>query len=151
MDPVGLFLLGRTLMKIGEDAIPAPPGGRLDGGARLALVVASDVAAHEDTTVTEIVTRTGLPQSQVSTAIARLKDVGAVEAGPDPRDRRRTRVRHAATVSDRVAAVRTADIAPTLAAAVGDDPNALAEVTAALDVLARHLAPRTVRDDTPHT
>ncbi|GAA4956864.1 hypothetical protein GCM10023205_18970 [Yinghuangia aomiensis] len=147
MDPVGLFLLGRTLMKIGEDAIPAPPDGRLDGSARLALIVASDVAAHEDTTVTEIVARTGLPQSQVSTAIARLKDVGAVEAGPDPRDRRRTRVRHAAAVSDRVAAVRTADIAPTLAAAVGDDPEAVAEVTAALDVLARHLAPRAVRDD----
>ncbi|MGR6998558.1 hypothetical protein ACU686_11480 [Yinghuangia aomiensis] len=59
-----------------------------------------------------MVARTGLPQSQVSTAIARLKDVGAVETGPDPQDRRRTRVRHAAAVSDRVAAVRTADIAP---------------------------------------
>ncbi|MDI2130654.1 MarR family transcriptional regulator [Yinghuangia seranimata] len=144
MDAVGLFLLGRTLMKIGEDAIPAPPGGALDGGARLALIVASDLAAHDETTVTEIVARTGLPQSQVSTAVARLKEAGAVETGPDPRDRRRTLVRQASTVSGRVAAVRAADPTPVLAAALGtDDPDVLAEVGAALEVLARHLAPRT--------
>lgn len=144
MDAVELFLLGRTLMKIGEEAIPAPPdtAGTGGGAARLTLIVASDVAAHGGTTVGGIATRTGLPQSQVSTAVARLKEAGAVETGPDPADRRRTLVRPAGRVSARVAEVRAGDVAPAIAAALGTaDPAALAEVTAALDVLARHLAP----------
>ena len=58
---VELFLLGRTLMKIGEDALPEPPGGsaRYAGSARLVLIVASDIAAHPDTAVGEIAARTG--------------------------------------------------------------------------------------------
>ncbi|MFI8292127.1 MarR family transcriptional regulator [Streptomyces sp. ms191] len=145
MDGVELFLLGRTLMKIGEEAIPAAPGegaGR-DGGARLTLVVASDIAANGETSVGEIVARTGLPQSRVSTAVARLREAGAIESAADPADRRRTLVRPASRVSDRVAAVRAADTTAALTAALaGTDPAALAEVQGALDVLARHLAPR---------
>ncbi|MGW4895801.1 MarR family transcriptional regulator [Kitasatospora sp. NPDC004240] len=144
MNGVELFLLGRALMKLGEDALPEPPGGaeRYAGGARLVLVVASDIAAHPGSAVGEIVARTGLPQSQVSTAVARLREAGSVVTAPDPADRRRVLVRPADEVSGRVAEVRTAGIDGALAAALGtDDPGRLAEVTAALDLLARHLLP----------
>src|SRR6478735_7898671 len=86
MDGVELFLLGRTLMKIGEGAMPEPEGGaaRYGGGVRSVLIVVSDLATHPDSAVGEIAARTGLPQSQVSTAVARLKEAGAVVTNPDP-------------------------------------------------------------------
>ncbi|MEU8525178.1 MULTISPECIES: helix-turn-helix domain-containing protein [Streptomyces] len=144
MNGVELFLLGRVLMKIGEDALPEPPGGegRYAGSARLVLIVASDIAAHPDSSVGEIAARTGLPQSQVSTAVARLKEAGSAQAVPDPADRRRVLVRPAPGVSDRVAEVRASRVESALAAALGtDDPQRLTEIEAALDVLARHLMP----------
>ncbi|MFF6779111.1 MarR family winged helix-turn-helix transcriptional regulator [Streptomyces sp. NPDC012637] len=142
MNGVELFLLGRTLMKIGEDALPEPPGGadRYAGSTRLVLIVASDIAAHPDSAISEIVTRTGLPQSQVSAAVARLKEAGSVATSPDPADRRRVLVRQTGEVSERVAEVRRTGIEDALAAALGTaNPTELAEVKAALDVLARHL------------
>ncbi|GAA2100683.1 hypothetical protein GCM10009759_33720 [Kitasatospora saccharophila] len=148
MDGVELFLLGRALMKIGEDALPEPPGGgRHPGSTRNTLIAASDISAHPGTTVGETAARTGLPQSQISAAVARLKEAGAVRTEPDPADRRRTLVRPAERPSARVAAVRTAGVDAALAAALGPDPDParLAEVTAALDVLARHLSPRHTR------
>ncbi|WP_235451611.1 MarR family transcriptional regulator [Streptomyces olivochromogenes] len=142
MNGVELFLLGRTLMKLGEDALPEPPGGaeRYAGSARLVLIVASDVAAHPDSSVSEIVTRTGLPQSQVSTAVARLKEAGSVVTVPDPSDRRRVLIRQADEVSARVAQVRATDIEQVLVSTLGsDDPALLSELTSALELLARHL------------
>lgn len=141
---VELFLLGRTLMKIGEDALPEPPGGagRYAGSTRLVLIVASDIAAHPDTAVGEIAGRTGLPQSQVSSAVARLKEAGSVRTAPDPADRRRVLVRQAGKVSERVAQVRAVGIEDALIAALGsDDPQRLREVQDALDLLARTLMP----------
>ncbi|MGW1783201.1 MarR family winged helix-turn-helix transcriptional regulator [Streptomyces sp. NPDC002143] len=146
MNGVELFLLGRAPMKIGEEALPEPPGGagRYAGSARLVLIVASDIAAHPDTAVGEIAARTGLPQSQVSSAVARLKEAGSVQTAPDPVDRRRVLVRQAADVSERVAQVRAVGIEDALARALGsDDPRRLKEVSEALDVLARNLLPRT--------
>lgn len=95
MDGIELFLLGRALMKLGEEALPEPPGGsgRYAGGTRSVVIVAGDIAAHPDTTVGETAQRTGLPQSQVSGAVARLREAGSVETAPDPADRRRTLVR----------------------------------------------------------
>lgn len=145
VDGVELFLLGRTLMKIGEEALPEPPGGtaRYAGSARTVLIVASDIAACQDTTVGEIAARTGLPQSQVSTAVARLKEAGSVRTSPDPADRRRMLVRPNPEVSPRVAQVRAAGVDDAVAAALGsDDPRRLAEVTEALEVLARNLMPQ---------
>ncbi|MDF3146209.1 MULTISPECIES: helix-turn-helix domain-containing protein [unclassified Streptomyces] len=141
---VELFLLGRALMKIGEEALPEPPGGvgRYAGSTRLVLVVASDIAGHPDSAVGEIAARTGLPQSQVSAAVARLKEAGSVHTVPDPTDRRRVLVRPAGEVSERVAQVRATGIEKALAAALGsDDRQRLREVTEALNVLARNLAP----------
>ncbi|WP_129841076.1 helix-turn-helix domain-containing protein [Streptomyces sp. RFCAC02] len=145
MNGVDLFLLGRALMKIGEDAMPEPPGGAgaHPGSARTTLIAASDIAAHPDTTVGEITARTGLPQSQISTAVARLRAAGAVTTAPDPGDRRRVLVRAAAEPSARVAEIRAADVDDALAAATGlRDPRELREVVDALDVLARHLVVR---------
>lgn len=103
--------------------------------------MASDVSAHPDSAVGEIAARTGLPQSQVSTAVARLKEAGAVITAPDPDDRRRLLVRQAPEVSGRVAEVRSTTIEDALAAALGNPaPEQLREVADALDVLARHLS-----------
>ncbi|MFD0273487.1 MarR family transcriptional regulator [Kitasatospora sp. NPDC127111] len=165
MNGVELFLLGRTLMKIGEQAMPQPDRlDRLDrsdrsdqpdagprGSVRSVLVTLGDVLAHPGATVGEIATRTGLPQSQVSTAVARLVEAGSVETEPDPADRRRRLVRPAASPSARVAEVRSTTIDDALAAALtapdgtAPDPQLLHEVAAALDTLARHLTPAAAR------
>lgn len=142
MNGVELFLLGRALMKIGEDALPEPPGGaaKYAGSARMVLIVASDIAEHPASAVGEIAARTGLPQSQVSTAIARLKEAGSVITTTDPADRRRALVSQAPDVSDRLAQVRATSIEPALAAALGTDDTAhVAEIARALQQLARDL------------
>lgn len=144
MNGVQLFLLGRALMKIGEDALPEPPGGsgRYAGSTRMVLIVATDIAEHPDTAVGEIAARTGLPQSQVSTAIGRLKEAGTVVTTTDPTDRRRALVTQAPTASDRLTEVRATSITLALAEALGtDDPARLAKLTAALDELADALLP----------
>lgn len=136
---VDLYLLGRALMKIGEEALPEPPSGegRYAGSARMVLIVAGDIAEHPATAVGEIAARTGLPQSQVSTAIARLKESGAVETTPDPTDRRRALV---TGTTDGLAEVRATTISPALTAAL-DDPKRVAEVIGLLEQLARVLLP----------
>ncbi|MEU5599911.1 helix-turn-helix domain-containing protein [Streptomyces sp. NPDC020298] len=145
MNGVELFLLGRTLMKIGESAMPEPEGGasRYGGSVRSVLIVASDIASHPDSAVGEIANRSGLPQSAVSTAVARLKEAGAVVTALDPADRRRLLVRKAPHVSGRVAEVRATGIDDALTTALGEDaaPERLKEINAALEVLARHLTP----------
>ncbi|WP_310738306.1 MarR family winged helix-turn-helix transcriptional regulator [Microbispora sp. H10670] len=146
MNGVDLFLLGRTLMKIGEEAMPVeditPSRTTQAASLRTVLVVVADLRAHPETSVGEIATRTGLPQSAVSAAVARLKEAGAVVTAPDPADRRRVVIRTAPEVSDRVEAVRAAGVEGPLAAALGtEDPARVAEVVAALEFLAGRLAP----------
>ena len=141
MNGVELFLLGRTLMKIGEEAMPEPSDVRT-GGRRAVLIVLSDIVVHPDSAVGEIAARTGLPQSQVSTAVARLRETGSVVTAPDPDDRRRSLVRTAAETSERVAEVRATSVDAALEAALAGDGH-LAEVLAALETLARHLSPGT--------
>ncbi|WP_017242120.1 MarR family transcriptional regulator [Streptomyces sp. SS] len=146
MNGVELFLLGRTLMKIGEQAMPRAESGS-PGSVRSVLVVLGDLVSHPGTTVGEVAARTGLPQSQVSTAVARLQEAGSVDTRPDPADRRRRLIHPAANPSARVAEVRAATIDDALAAALADPdgtaphPDTLREVVDALDVLSRHLAP----------
>ncbi|PBC66100.1 DNA-binding MarR family transcriptional regulator [Streptomyces sp. TLI_235] len=145
MNGLELFLLGRTLMKIGEQTIPAAGIGPQPTGTRAVLVVLSDVVEHPGSAVGEIAARTGLPQSQVSGCVARLREAGSVVTETDPADRRRSLVRKAPEISDRSARAAAAPVAPAVAAALGtDDPAALAEVLAALDVLSRHLTPESV-------
>ncbi|MFJ9646281.1 MarR family winged helix-turn-helix transcriptional regulator [Streptomyces sp. NPDC004244] len=147
MNGVELFLLGRTLMKIGEQAMPRPESGS-PASTRSVLVVLGDLVAHPGTTVGEIAARTGLPQSQVSTAVARLEEAGSAETEPDPADRRRRLIRPTAKPSARVAEVRATTIDDALTAAMTDpggttpDPDAVREVARALDLLARRLTPQ---------
>ncbi|MEV1172387.1 MarR family transcriptional regulator [Nonomuraea sp. NPDC049784] len=145
MNGVELFLLGRTLMKIGEEAMPTEGIGEHSTSVRTVLIVVSDLRGHPDTTVGEIATRTGLPQSAVSAAIARLRAAGGVIAETDPADRRRTIIREAPEVSDRVTKVRDTPIDAALAAALGtDDAQRIHETVAALEELAARLIPGTM-------
>ncbi|MEV0273816.1 helix-turn-helix domain-containing protein [Hamadaea sp. NPDC050747] len=144
MSPVELILLGRTLMKIGEQALPAPDSGPA-GGERAVVIVMSDVFAHPGTSVVEVARRTGLPQSAVSGAVARLREVGSVVAEPDPADRRRQLLSRNPELTPRRRKVATAGVDDAVAAALGDhSPAELAEVLAALETLGRHLTPETI-------
>src|SRR5271155_3375243 len=87
MNPMSLYLLGRKLMQIAEGMLPT---GRKLTSARLVFV---DVAYHPNSSISEITERTGFPQSLVSTAVAKLRDLGLLATDPDPVDRRRTLVR----------------------------------------------------------
>ncbi|WP_340384343.1 helix-turn-helix domain-containing protein [Streptomyces sp. SS7] len=142
MNGVELFLLGRTLMKIGEEAIPTEGMGPRSTSTRSMLIVLLDVYAHPDTTVGEITARTGLPQSAVSGCVARLKEVGSVVAAPDPADRRRTLLRRGPEVSGRRAEVAATPVDSALADALGtDDPDRIADTVDLLEQLAERLSP----------
>ncbi|MET7551825.1 MarR family winged helix-turn-helix transcriptional regulator [Streptomyces sp. NPDC005479] len=117
------------------------------GSTRSVGVVLGDLVTHPGTTVGEIAARTGLPQSQVSTAVARLEHAGSVDTEPDPADRRRRLIRPTVKPSAPVAEVRAATIDDAVAAALSGpdgtapDPVVLHEVAEALDLLAHRLTP----------
>ena len=139
---MSLFLLGRKLMQLAERALPE---GKSATSGRLVFV---DVAYHPNSSITEITERTGFPQSLVSTSVARLRDIGLLETGPDPLDRRRTLVRTTPAlkgVQDRLGPVSIDHI---LAQELpGDHHEELTEVMAALDLLSRLLTPEVPSDD----
>jgi DNA-binding MarR family transcriptional regulator len=135
-----LALLGRTLMKLGEAAIPTEGIGAHGTSEQSVIIVAADIKAHPGTPVKDIAARTGFPQSKVSACVARLREAGAVETDTDPTDRRRTLIRPAKTVSSRVTKVRDADVDPVLTAAL-KDPDHLDEIKDALRLVAEHLDP----------
>jgi DNA-binding MarR family transcriptional regulator len=103
------------------------------------------VVGHDGSSIGEIAERTGLPQSQVSAAVARLKEAGSVDTRPDPADRRRMLVRQASTVSARVTEVRATTIDDALAATLGT--HDVADVVHLLETLAARLLPDTGRPD----
>lgn len=145
MDGLALFRLGRTLMKIGERAIPKSGFHRLPTSVRSVMI---DVFEHPDSSIQEITERTGFPQSHVSASVARLRAAGVLVTTGDPRDRRRTLVRQAPDIPAR-AAQFSAPVDDAIAAALGtDDPGRIAEVVTALERLAEALEPgdRTVRE-----
>lgn len=143
MNGVELFLLGRVLMKIGEEALPTEGIGQHSTSVRTVLIVAGDVSGHPGSAVGEIAARTGLPQSAVSGAVARLRETGAVVTEPDPRDRRRVLIRPAPEASPRVAEIRSTSIDAALATALGtDDPAHVDRIVALLAELGRHLTPQ---------
>jgi DNA-binding MarR family transcriptional regulator len=141
---VELFLLGRKLMKLGEEAIP-PSKLEKDVAATVRLV-AIDVQENPGSSVREITERTGFPQSQVSMSVAKLRQFGAVVTMLDPADRRRTLVmpvkagmergnRHAAVQVDEA-------IAEAIPAGARDR---LHEVLAALELLSEVMIPEAHR------
>ncbi|MFG3025536.1 MarR family transcriptional regulator [Streptomyces sp. NPDC048254] len=125
MNVIDLYLLGHRLQKLAESAIPTDGIGEHPTSTGTVLIVAADLRDHPRTTVTEIAQRTGLAQSQVSNAVARLRDVEAATAEPDPRDGRRTLLSAAAEPSGRMRAVREAPLGPALAAATSDPDEVL--------------------------
>jgi DNA-binding MarR family transcriptional regulator len=136
-----LFLLGRNLMKIGEQAIPARAGfHQLPASVRSLLI---DVFEHPGSSVGEISARTGFPQSHVSASVVRLRERGAVVTTIDPKDRRRTLVRPSPKVPRQAAQLVSAPIDAALAAALGtEDPQEVAQVVSALEALALRLTPK---------
>ena len=145
MNAVQLYLLGRKLMKIAEEALPKPATGGPPTSVRMILI---DIAEHPDSSVGEITSRTGFPQSHVSASIARLRELGALVTSIDPRDRRRTLTRLAPGILQRSqrAAVPVDSV---LAAALGSSNlTEVEEVIDALDGLAARLMPA---DDRPRT
>jgi DNA-binding MarR family transcriptional regulator len=141
MDALELVMLGRQLTKIGEEAMRGGQAPPLPAGHALVL---RDVLAHPASSVTDIKVRTGLAQSIVSKAIARLQDQGIVEVEADPADGRRTlaQVSTAHLVNVRRRGAVPADTA--LAEALGEtDPAAAAEIVSVLQTLAARLRPAT--------
>jgi len=129
-----LYVLGRRLMRLGQEATPRAGMHRLPTSVQLVLV---DVGDHPGTSVSEVVARTGLPQSLVSAAIARLRDGGALVTETDPADRRRTLVRPSPRIPARRAKVPTTPLASVLGPALGlEDPDEIAHVVGLLDELA---------------
>jgi DNA-binding MarR family transcriptional regulator len=139
MDGVELLRLGRRLVKLAEEAIPANAGfHKLPTSVRAVMI---DVFEHPDSSIQDITHRTGYPQSHVSASVTKLRESGIFVTTTDPKDRRRTLVRAAPDVPERAQRfARPVDNAVT--AVVG--PENTAEVLAALDTLARHLTRRPV-------
>jgi DNA-binding MarR family transcriptional regulator len=142
VNPMSLYLLGRKLMQIAEGMLPT---GRKVTSARLVFV---DVAYHPNSSITEITERTGFPQSLVSTAVARLRDIGLLQTEPDPLDRRRTLVRTTPTINDvevRLSQVSIDDVV--VKELAPEHEKELANVTASHDLLSRLLTPEALTSD----
>jgi len=145
MDPMALFLLGRKLMQIAEGALPKGP-------ATSVRLVFADVAYHPDSSITEITERTGFPQSLVSTAVAKLREAGLLESGPDPLDRRRTLVRTTPALNSVAEGLPPMSIDDILAKELApEDQKQVPNALAALDLLARLLTPEVFADDAQPT
>jgi DNA-binding MarR family transcriptional regulator len=139
MDAVELYLLGRKLMKIGEGAFPQLEVGAPPTSVRMVLV---DVSVHPNSSIGEITSRTGFPQSHVSASVAQLRDLGVLETSADPSDGRRTLVRLAPGMRRRATRRASAPVDAALGAALdGPDAAELAEIVAALELLAGRFMP----------
>jgi DNA-binding MarR family transcriptional regulator len=137
VDALELFVLGRKLMKLADRAMPS---GELPTSVRSVLI---DVAAHPGSSISQVTTRTGYPQSHVSASVARLRELGAVQTESDPVDGRRTLVRVTPQTIRRAARRNTTSVDGVLAGALSDgDPAELAEVIGALEMLSRRLTPK---------
>jgi DNA-binding MarR family transcriptional regulator len=134
-----LFILSRRLMKVAEDHLPMGPKGGANTSTRLILI---DIGANPRTSISQIVVRTGFPQSLVSSTVAKLKTIGVVDTEVDPVDRRRTLVTVTPMANDRARnnPAAAAPVERTIAdAMLGASAQEVAEVVAALELLARHL------------
>jgi DNA-binding MarR family transcriptional regulator len=134
-----LFLLGRKLMKLGEEAIPPSGFHQMPASVRSVLV---DVYEHPGSSVSEITARTGFPQSHVSASVTRLREAGGLITATDPADRRRTVVSPNPEVRRGASSMLWEPVDAVLARAIGTgDPGQTAEAVAALELLARLLTP----------
>lgn len=139
-----LFLLGRKLMLLGEKAIPPSRlGDNIATGVRL---VAVDVINHPGSSISQITGRTGFPQTHVSLAVAKLRELGAVTTAPDPADRRRTLVQPVRDLAERGARHAAVSADQIIAETIGADArDRLPEVLAALELLGQVITPEIYR------
>jgi DNA-binding MarR family transcriptional regulator len=86
MDMSDLYQLGRRLTELAYEGMGA---GQLDISASEFLVL-RDLYMNGESSIGEMVERTGLAQSRVSTSVANLRRRGWVETGPDRDDGRKT-------------------------------------------------------------
>ncbi|HUY47606.1 MAG TPA: helix-turn-helix domain-containing protein [Streptosporangiaceae bacterium] len=137
MNALDLFQLGRWLAKIGEEAMRPSGAPETPPGVRLILM---DAFAFPDSSIGEIATRTGLPQSYVSETVARMREQGAFQTRSDPADGRRTLVKVSSTVPETVARLGTIPVDDVLIKALGDTPpETAADLVAALTAVAAQL------------
>jgi SAM-dependent methyltransferase len=136
MNGFELYILGRKLMKIGEEAIPEGADfRRFPGSVRYIL---TDVFEHPGTSISEITERTGFPESHVSASVARLCADNFVETLADPAARHRMIIRSIRRISSGPTERATASVEGPLAAALGGhDQGDVAELVATLESLAR--------------
>lgn len=146
MQALDLIVLGRQLARLGERAMrdDDPSDGGVAGlGTTLpagALIVMRDVLARPGSSITDITTRTGLPQSYVSESVNKLRVKGLAEITADPADRRRTLVRLSGAHLEQVARHSARDADDILRSALGElDEASAAQVIALLTDLAARL------------
>ncbi|HET8590088.1 MAG TPA: MarR family transcriptional regulator [Nakamurella sp.] len=84
-----LYRLSRELRDVALSATADPGQERPPLGL---VTVTDDIVRHGETTVSEIVARTGLAQSLVSKSVAQLRQAGVVQTHTDRNDRRRNRI-----------------------------------------------------------
>lgn len=136
MKSTDLFLLGRRLMKLAEEGLPAKG---VNNSARLVLI---DIGVNPGSSINEITARTGYPQSHVSTSVSRLREFGAVRTEADPRDRRRTLVWIVPEAVERARSQVISTVDAAIGRALGNPPAAdLAQVVGALEMLAERFEP----------
>jgi DNA-binding MarR family transcriptional regulator len=150
MQALDLILLGRQLARLGEQAMrdDDPDGNSIAAlGATLpagALIVMRDVLANPGSSITDITTRTRLPQSYVSESVNKLRVKGLAEITADPADRRRTLVRLTAAHLEHVARHSARNADDVLRSALGDvDAASAGQVIALLSDLASRLRAET--------
>jgi Winged helix DNA-binding domain len=157
-----LFILGRNLMKLGEEAMRAEAAlaiaartasRQLPASVRSVLI---DAREHPNSSISEITARTGFPQSHVSAAVARLREDGDLVTAADPADRRRTLVGPSSEAPCLPASPDPAPVQRVLATAVAAaGAHEVAEVVSALEGLASRLSPealgRVRSDPAAHT
>jgi DNA-binding MarR family transcriptional regulator len=142
MNGLELFLLGRKLAKMGFETIPSSAVHAFPPSATAVLI---DVLESPNSSIGEIAKRTELPQSQVSAAATLLEEHGLLETLTDPGDRRRTLVRGVSGVAQKIGTKVDVPIDETITKALAsDNPDDLAQVLEALEMLSRQLSPRTL-------
>jgi SAM-dependent methyltransferase/DNA-binding MarR family transcriptional regulator len=130
-----LFLLGRKLMKMGEESIVRSGFSDIPASVRSILI---DVIEHQPSTIGAIVARTGFPQSHVSTAVAKLRDGGALITETDPEDRRRTLVKPSPRIPQVAAKLAAVTVDEVLAENIGS--GSVDEARDHLELLAQLLS-----------
>ncbi|MGB9112269.1 MAG: MarR family transcriptional regulator [Acidimicrobiales bacterium] len=134
-------------MKIGEEAMRPKGAPATAPGARLILM---NVFASQESSISEIATQTGLPQSYVSETVAKFRDLGAFETRSDPSDGRRTLVRVSESIPKKVAQLGSVSADQALIEAFGEVDLARGmELVAGLDAAATQLKTTRGRPGSP--